>query len=250
MKNKKRQFKLFILILSVMGSFLLSENLVFASEITPENIFKLVNKERIKYKLPPLVKNNKLNQAASYKVSDLLEKNYFAHSSPKGKKFFEWIDEENYNYLYAGENLAMDFITAEGIIKAWMKSKSHRDNILSNNYIETGISVKAGFFKDHPTIIVSQLFGTPKSSPLTPTLTENNINAILNTKIKTQKNNPLIAGVKIKKNNAFNNLIITLLSLFLIILSTTIAVQNINFVYYLKILSPKKLIYTKYICIK
>ncbi len=207
------------------------KNTVFASEISSQNILKLINQERSEHNLQPLKENHKLKIAADKKTESLLKYNYFSHTSPEGKRFFKWIEEADYQYLYAGENLAMDFMTAEGIVDAWMKSKSHRENILSDKYTETAISVKAGIFKDHPTIMVSQIFGRPKISE--KELTKNNINAIIN---NNKKNQGTVAGAKIKNVPLYNDFIMIIFTLFLIIINTILVIDNINFVYRVKIL--------------
>ncbi len=160
-EGKNYKLTLWAISLLIAGSFLLFKN-ALASEITPQNLIKLTNQERIKNNLKPLKINNLLYKAAQNKANDLLEKQYFSHTSPQGKKFIEWIKEAGYNYIYAGENLAMDFVTAEGVIKAWMKSPSHRDNILSPYYDEIAIAVQKGNFQKRPTIIIAQIFGRQK----------------------------------------------------------------------------------------
>ncbi len=132
-----------------------------ASPITKNLILNLTNKERMEENLNTLQENYKLSQAAEKKAKDILEKQYFAHTNPDGKPFYAWIEDSGYNYLYAGENLAIDFSSAEGVMDGWLKSPTHRANILSDNYSEIGISVEEGTFENHPTIVVVQTFGKP-----------------------------------------------------------------------------------------
>jgi len=145
--------------LLIVGVFLLPNSVALASDITPENLIKLTNEERIKHNLSPLSLNDKLKEAATNKATHLLEGQYFAHTSPEGRTFSMWIKEVDYKFVYAGENLAMDFMTAEGVVKAWMKSESHKKNILNPFYNEIAISNQLGEFEGRPTIMVAQLFG-------------------------------------------------------------------------------------------
>jgi hypothetical protein len=85
--------------------------------------------------------------------------NYFAHTSPQGVNPWHWFNKANYNYTYAGENLAMNFVEAEDAMQAWMNSPTHRDNIISKNYTEIGIAVGVGKIDGVDTTIVVQLFG-------------------------------------------------------------------------------------------
>jgi hypothetical protein len=65
----------------------------------------------------------------------------------------------NYNYTYAGENLAMNFSEAEDALSAWLASPTHRDNILSQNYEDIGVAVVVGEINGTETTLVVQLFG-------------------------------------------------------------------------------------------
>lgn len=141
----------------------MAKNPAQATEITPEILIKFTNKERAKNNLEPLSYSHILEKAAKNKADDLLGKQYFSHTSPDNKTFIKWIKEVNYDYIYAGENLAMDFISSEGVIKAWMESESHKKNILSPNYSEIAIALSKGNFEGRPTIIITQLFGRPKN---------------------------------------------------------------------------------------
>jgi len=177
--------KLLTMFLLVAGVFLLPKSPVRASEITPETLIKLTNKERIKNNLEPLSYSPTLEKAAKNKADDLIGKQYFSHTSPNNKTFVEWIKNVNYEYIYAGENLAMDFITSEGVVKAWMESESHKKNILSRNYSEIAIAISKGDFAGRPTIMITQLFGRPKDKSFLESgaqekLTLFNFNAIIN----------------------------------------------------------------------
>ncbi|HEX7586264.1 MAG TPA: CAP domain-containing protein [Patescibacteria group bacterium] len=134
-----------------------------ASSITANNIIKLVNDARSKEGLKTLQENPKLSAAASAKAEDMLKNDYFAHNSPAGKTPWYWIEKTGYNYKYAGENLAMNFTGAEEEQKAWMKSESHRKNILNSNYQEIGVAVAEGKIDGASTIVAVQMFGSSPS---------------------------------------------------------------------------------------
>ncbi len=129
------------------------------STITVNRIIELTNKERQKRGLSILKHNSTLDLAAQKKAEDMFKYDYFAHTSPAGVKPWYWFKQVNYNYTYAGENLAMNFVQAEDVVQAWMNSPSHRDNILSKNYNDIGIAVKVGVLEGHKTALVVQLFG-------------------------------------------------------------------------------------------
>ncbi|MBI3638379.1 CAP domain-containing protein, partial [Candidatus Wolfebacteria bacterium] len=62
---------------------------------------------------------------------------------------------------YAGENLAVNFFDSEDAVNAWMKSITHRENILNTNFKEIGIGVAKGNYNGKESIFVVQLFGSP-----------------------------------------------------------------------------------------
>ena len=144
----------------MVGIILFSPAIVFASSINASELIELTNQERVKIGLKGLEVDHKLTTAAHKKAIDMISKGYFAHTTPNGKPFYEWIEDSGYYYLYAGENLAIDFTTSEPTVKAWMNSSTHRANILNKNYTEIGLVAIKGDWKDHETTIVVQMFGS------------------------------------------------------------------------------------------
>lgn len=164
-KPKKTQKIFAIIILAVVLFFYFSLKVSADQEaaITPKEVIEMVNDSRQTEGLEVLVENKKLSQAAEAKVEDMLKEKYFAHNSPSGKTPWFWIEETGYDYRYAGENLAMDFKNAQDQHAAWMKSPTHKKNILNSDFREIGVAVKQGFIEGHLAIITVQEFGTPMS---------------------------------------------------------------------------------------
>lgn len=146
----------FITILFILINF----NYTLASPINSQTLINLTNKSRMEYGDNPLKVNAKLTQAAESKAKDMLTNDYFEHYSPLGKSPWSFIKSAGYDYVMAGENLAMDFKTSEGIHNAWMASESHKDNIIKKDYEEIGIVAVSGDFNGHETTMVVQMFGT------------------------------------------------------------------------------------------
>lgn len=136
----------------------------FASNITPERVLELTNQERLKRGLSPLSINQTLSQAAQLKAGDMFAFNYWSHVSPSGRDPWSFFKEAGYNYLYAGENLARDFMTSEAVVNAWMTSPTHKDNVLNERYQEIGLAVIDGTLNGVETTLVVQVFGTPPPS--------------------------------------------------------------------------------------
>lgn len=138
---------------------------VLPSSITPSKLVELTNKARTQNGLKPLRVSVVLGTAADGKARDMLAKGYFAHISPTNVTPWYWFKRAGYSYSYAGENLAIDYTTAEGLMSAWLASPSHRKNILNSNYRDIGIAVQTGAFRGSPTTVAVQFFGTPVAAP-------------------------------------------------------------------------------------
>ncbi len=138
----------------------------FASNITPEKVIEDTNQKRAEKGLSPLTINSKLNEAAQRKAGDMFAFNYWAHTSPSGRTPWAFFQEVGYKYLYAGENLARDFMDSDSVVEAWMNSPTHKDNLLNPNYKEIGLAVVNGSLNGAQTTLVVQLFGTPTPAPI------------------------------------------------------------------------------------
>lgn len=137
----------------------------YASDIQINQVFDGINQQRIENGLPALKLNDKLSEAARRKASDMFASNYWAHINPtNSREPWYFFDSAGYDYRYAGENLARDFGTTAPMIKAWMNSPTHRENIVSARYQETGVAVVNGVLNGVETTLVVQLFGTKKSA--------------------------------------------------------------------------------------
>lgn len=161
-KTKTKIFSLiFVLAMILASSYIFLEaGTIIASDITTNKIIELTNASRSETNESNLSLNEKLSRAAEAKADDMLAKNYFSHTSPEGVTPWKWIDGESYDYGYAGENLAMDFQSAEKMEDAWMKSPTHRANILNEKYKDIGVAVKAGSINGSETILAVVMFGS------------------------------------------------------------------------------------------
>jgi len=155
-------------IISLAVSVNLPYNIFFA-DITKITLEKLVNQSRQSAGLPALAENEKLDKAAELKAQNMVQNQYFNHTSPTGVTPWYWFSQAGYNYKYAGENLAVGFFESEEVYNAWLNSPTHKENMMNPNYKEIGTAVLKGF-GDGNAIIVVQLFGSQKavaSKPVT-----------------------------------------------------------------------------------
>lgn len=133
-----------------------------AKEINLENVVSLVNESRLEENLKPLLINPELSKIAQSKAQDMTKNHYFAHTSPEGINPWYWFGKNNYSYKYAGENLAINYDSAEEEHLAWMNSPTHKKNILSPQFTEIGIATATGLIEGKKSHITVQIFATPQ----------------------------------------------------------------------------------------
>jgi hypothetical protein len=211
-KNKK-----LILILGTLFIFVFSFHFVLASDITANTIVQMVNDARKTEGLQTLAVNDQLTQAAEWKADDMAANNYFAHTSPKGLTPWYWIEKSNYDYKYAGENLAINFTNAEDEQKAWMASPTHRANIMNNHFLDIGVAVKKIDYQGASTIIAVQMFGSQTGAQIPVTAAPVKSETSATNPVSNQESVPQEPTAKIinekpinitelKKSGAINNI--------------------------------------------
>lgn len=134
--------------------------------VLPAVVVENTNHERTDAHLARLVRNPVLDEAARLKAEDMATHGYFAHYSPDGVSPWHWFSEAGYTFAHAGENLAVHFTDSREVVEAWMKSPTHRANIVNGNYQEIGVGTARGRFEGYDTVFVVQLFGTPAATAM------------------------------------------------------------------------------------
>lgn len=193
----------------------------YSANISTEEIIRLTNGEREKAGLSALEESPILAGAAAAKAVDMFEKDYWAHTSPDGTEPWKFFVDSGYKYRFAGENLARDFSDASSVVKAWIASRTHRENLLSSRYHDIGVAVVQGELNGVQTTLVVQFFG----SSMTPlALGEEEVLATP-PPITVAQETPTIAGLAKSKNILLSpfattkNIAIFLVSLFFLVLT-------------------------------
>lgn len=102
-------------------------------------VLDLVNKHRNSNGLPPLKRLNSISMVAESHSNYMAKTGIVSHENfPKRSQ--ELMDSINAKSI--GENIGFGFGTAEGILKAWLKSDSHKKIIENPTYTHFGISIK------------------------------------------------------------------------------------------------------------
>lgn len=106
-----------------------------------KEVFRLMNIEREKVGVTPLIYNEDIQKAAMLRAKEIATK--LSHERPNGEDsstaFYEFDISGS-----SGENIAKGFRTAEIVVKAWMNSSGHKATILREENIYIGV----GFYQD------------------------------------------------------------------------------------------------------
>ncbi len=103
-------------------------------------MLRLVNQERAKVGIKPLVVDGRLQAIARAHSEEMFRLGYFAHDSPVSGSPFDRMRAAGIRYLAAGENIAYA-PTVEAAHQGLMQSPEHRRNILDPEFTRVGIGV-------------------------------------------------------------------------------------------------------------
>lgn len=131
-------------------------------------VHEYVNERRSDHGFAPLDFDTELREIARYHSKDMARNDYFSHESPSGETRSDRYDEfgydcrayvdedryytgaENILYTYYDTNVTTDDGTvrytnadelARGIVRGWMNSEGHRENILMDAWNNEGIGL-------------------------------------------------------------------------------------------------------------
>jgi uncharacterized protein YkwD len=117
-----------------------------------EEIYPLVNEARRQKGLPLLIKDQGLAVVALTYCQDMLRRQFFGHTSPDGLSLkARLVSRYQKPFAKAGENIwtgsgydiANSRLLAGAIMKGWMDSPGHRDNLLDPSFTHLGVGVAA-----------------------------------------------------------------------------------------------------------
>ena len=108
-----------------------------------QEVFNLINQQRINNGLSALKIDAELQRVARIKAKDMVDSNYFSHTSPTYGSPFDMMKSFKISYKTAGENIAGNSSNSSAVT-AWMNSPGHKANILNGNFNYTGIGVVSG----------------------------------------------------------------------------------------------------------
>jgi uncharacterized protein YkwD len=132
---------------------------------------ELHNEAREQRGLESLCLQPTLTKAARSHSKDMIENDYFAHSTPGGEslgerlKRFGYVPEKNSGFTFwrVGGNIAWSSnadVEPSKIFEGWMNSSSHRHNILEEDFRQVGVGTHTGEYTRHESsIMITTDFG-------------------------------------------------------------------------------------------
>ncbi|HEX7999834.1 MAG TPA: CAP domain-containing protein [Pyrinomonadaceae bacterium] len=110
--------------------------------------FELVNAERARKGLRPLVWDAELTRMARTYSEKMARQNFFSHKAPDGQGLRERSRASGIaGFKRLGENLAYNKGFADAALCAvvgWMRSEGHRDHILDGEFTRSGLGIARG----------------------------------------------------------------------------------------------------------
>lgn len=97
----------------------------------------LINQQRALHHLPPLHASAQLGRSAQNWTDVMVRTRQFTH----GTNFAARISAVGYAWRAAGENIATGFGTPRAVVRGWMASAGHCQNILDPAYRDVGTGV-------------------------------------------------------------------------------------------------------------
>lgn len=116
---------------------------IYVPKPSAEEMLRLVNEERAKVGVKPLVIDERLNKSAQYKAEDMLKNNYFGHVDNQGRHGYEYIADFGKKCKFPGENITENTTTntSKQAIVSWKNSPPHYKAMIDPRYESTGFGI-------------------------------------------------------------------------------------------------------------
>lgn len=112
-------------------------------------IVTLTNAFRARAELERLELNPHLSLSAQAYAERMAAENYFEHNSPGGDAPKDRCDEAGYTGSHLGENIARGYVTPHDTMVGWIKSPSHRRNLMLEGARDIGVGHAIGRCDDN-----------------------------------------------------------------------------------------------------
>ena len=118
------------------GRTIYEQNKTYIQQVLDET-----NKIRAAAGVSPLVLDEKLCILACTRAAEITYNECFSHTRPNGKRCFTILDENNYKYGCAGENIAAGQDTPAAVVNDWAHSEGHYKNMVDPAFNKIGVGV-------------------------------------------------------------------------------------------------------------
>ncbi len=121
---------------------------------TKSELLRLVNAERSKNNVAPLVEDLRLDQSAQRKADEMTKDNNNSHIDPNGVHGYTYINDVGIYCKTDGENLYWGYTneyknTSKGAVDWWISSKPHHEAMIDSNYSLTGFGISGYRIVEH-----------------------------------------------------------------------------------------------------
>lgn len=107
-------------------------------------VLALTNAQRTKHGCSPLRVDSRLTRVAQQHSEEMADDGYFSHSSASGRSFSQRQISAGYSAdKTGGENIARGYPDAKTVMRIWMNSPPHRENILECQFTTIGIGYES-----------------------------------------------------------------------------------------------------------
>jgi uncharacterized protein YkwD len=123
-----------------------------------QEILALVNAERSRRGLGPMVLDSRLQRTAQAHSEDQANRQTMSHTGGDGSTLRVRMDRSGFPWRTAAENVAYGYPTPASVMVGWMNSSGHRANILSSNtHLGVGLA-----YSSTGVPYWTQVFATPR----------------------------------------------------------------------------------------
>jgi uncharacterized protein YkwD len=95
-------------------------------------------------------------------AADMAAHNYFEHADLSGSSPADRVRAAGYREKLVGENIAYGPESAEEVVRGWLDSPGHCENIMDTRFAEMGVAFAAGRTAKHGLYWV-QLLAAPRA---------------------------------------------------------------------------------------
>lgn len=129
---------------------------VASAQSLEQQILQTVNAERRARGVAPLREDPQLTTAASSHSRNMERRNFFSHDDPDKGNLRQRLKAAGVDCTACAENIFSTSPTrdlARAVVRAWMNSRGHRENLLNRMYTHTGVGVETG-----KEVLITQIF--------------------------------------------------------------------------------------------